>query len=160
MTMHATSSIPMRKSANTVRNRLRPDRRDATRWVIAAFYLVAGYFHLAAPAPFLQIMPDWVPYPVEVVYWTGIAEIAGAAALLQPAGPLLRKAGAIGLALYALCVWPANANHMLIDMARGDGGLGMAYHVPRMLAQPLLIWATLWCARVTDWPFGNRSGRS
>lgn len=126
--------------------------RTGIIWAIAALYLVAGYFHLATPETFLKIMPGWVPWPEQVVYWTGLAEVAGAVAILQPFGPLLRKAGAIGLALYALCVWPANVNHMLMDLASEDGGWGMAYHVPRMLAQPLLIWATLWAARVIDWP--------
>ena len=146
----------MLKSENTIptkgRGKRKLDRRDLLRWIIALFYLVAGYFHLVAPAPFLRILPGWVPFPVEVVYCTGIAEIAGAVAMLQPAGPVLRKAGAIGLALYALCVWPANANHMMIDMARPDGGFGLGYHVPRMMAQPLLIWLALWTGGATDWP--------
>lgn len=123
---------------------------------IAVLYLVAGYFHIATPDTFLKIMPGWVPWPEAVVFWTGIAELAGTAALAQPFWPSLRKAGAIGLALYALCVWPANVNHMLMDLAREDHGWGLAYHVPRMLAQPLLIWATLWSARVIDWPFRKR----
>ena len=64
--------------------------------------------------------------------------------------PALRRAGGIGLALYALCVWPANVNHMLIDLARTDGGgLPLAYHLPRLAAQPLLIWAALWAAGVS-----------
>src|SRR5690606_40580126 len=62
----------------------------------------------------------------------------------------------IGLALYALCVWPANVNHMLMDLAAPDGGWGLAYHGPRMLAQPLVIWLALWCGDVTDWPFRDR----
>ena len=100
------------------------------------------------PGPFLSITPGWVPWPAQVIYWTGLAEIAGALALLQPFGPYLRKAAGIGLALYALCVWPANVNHMLIDLARPDDGWGLAYHIPRMLAQPLLIWLALWTGGV------------
>ncbi len=126
------------------------------RTLLALFYAFAGYRHLAGPAPFLQITPGWVPYPEAVILWTGIAELAGAAALLQPWSKPLRQAGAAGLALYALCVWPANVNHMLIDMARPDGGWGMAYHLPRMLAQPVLIWLALWTGGVIDWPFGKR----
>jgi uncharacterized membrane protein len=52
-----------------------------------------------------------------------------------------------GLAAYALCVWPANINHMLLDMAKPDGGWGMGYHVPRLAAQPLLIWLALWTSK-------------
>lgn len=122
------------------------------RWLLATFYAVAGYFHLAAPGPFLQIMPEFVPYPEQIVFWTGIAEFAGAAGLVQPFSEKLRRAAGICLALYALCVWPANINHMLIDFAREDGALGAAYHYPRMVAQPILIWLALWVSGATNWP--------
>ena len=91
-----------------------------------------------------------------VVLWTGIAELAGAAGLIQPWSPALKRAAGIGLALYALCVWPANINHMIMDMARADGGFGLAYHIPRMVAQPVIIWLALWVSGTTDWPFRHR----
>jgi uncharacterized membrane protein len=63
----------------------------------------------------------------------------------------------VGLALYALCVWPANFQHLTLDLARPDGGLGLGYHVPRLLAQPLIIWLALWAGEVTEWPFARRA---
>ena len=126
--------------------------RSVLRWVLALFYGFAGYMHLAQPAPFLSIMPGWVPWPEAVVQWTGVAELLGAAGLLQPWSPVLRKWAGVGLALYALCVWPANINHFAMDMAKPDGGLGLAYHVPRMLAQPVLIWLALWVGGANQWP--------
>lgn len=131
--------------------------RIILRWLLALIYAVAGWLHLSSPTPFLSIMPDWVPMPELVVALTGVAELLGAAALLQPWSPPLRRAGAIGLALYAVCVFPANINHFMIDMAKPDGGLGLAYHVPRMFAQPLFIWLALWSGDVTDWPLRRRS---
>lgn len=131
--------------------------RRAWRWLLALSYAVTGVLHLAMPAPFLGIMPGFVPYPEAVVALTGLAELAGAAALAQNWSIGLRRAGAIGLALYALAVWPANINHLVIDMAREDGGPGLAYHVPRMIAQPVLIWLTLWVGGAVDWPFGRRA---
>ncbi len=122
--------------------------RAILRIVLAIFYAYAGYLHIVRPAPFLSIMPGAVPFPEQVVLWTGIAEILGAIALLQPFNRRLRQAGGIGLALYALCVWPANINHFILDMAREDGGLGLAYHVPRMIAQPVIIWLALWVGEV------------
>ena len=47
-------------------------------------------------------MPDLVPDPAAVIALTGVAELAGAAALAQPWSPRLRYAAGIGLALYAL----------------------------------------------------------
>ena len=130
--------------------------RTGLRWLLGAFYAFAGYMHLADPAPFLAIMPGWVPAPQTVVFWTGIAELLGAAALVQWANSSLRWAGAVGLALYAICVFPANIHHFALDMARPDGGLGLGYHIPRMIAQPVLVWLALWTGGATDWPLRRR----
>jgi len=118
--------------------------KAALRWLLAAFYFVAGVIHIARPAPFLTIMPGWVPAPHAAVLLTGVAEILGAIGLVQWFSPPLRRAAGWGLALYALCVWPANINHFILDMAKPSGGLGLAYHVPRMFAQPAVIWLALW----------------
>lgn len=126
------------------------------RFGLAAAYMAAGVLHLIRAEPFVAITPRWVPMIPEVIALTGIAEIAGAIALVQP-HRWLRRAGAIGLALYALCVFPANINHMLIDMAKAVPDLGWGYHIPRMIAQPLIIWLTLWCGGVTNWPWRTRA---
>lgn len=107
----------------------------------------------------MRIMPPWVPEPALVVLLTGIAEGFGALALLQPWSLLLRRAAGAKLALYALCVWPANIHHMQMDLASPTGGWGLAYHIPRMLAQPMLIWLALWSGGVIDWPFARRAPR-
>ena len=133
--------------------------RRALRWILALIYAVAGIFHLAAPAPFIGVTPGWVPMPGAVVLWTGVAELLGAAALVQPWSARLRQAGAIGLALYAVCVFPANVEHFAQDMAKQDGGFGLAYHVPRMIAQPLIVWLALWVGGVSDWPVRRRPSR-
>ena len=127
--------------------------RLGLRWALALLYAVAGWFHLTAPDPFLRIMPTFVPWAETVIRLTGVAEFAGAIALAQPWSSGLRKAGGWGLALYALCVWPANINHFALDMAQPDHGWGLAYHIPRMLLQPVLIWLALWTGGVTDWPW-------
>ncbi|WP_068071971.1 DoxX family protein [Novosphingobium lentum] len=126
--------------------------RTILRWVLAVFYFAAGYFHLTAPHIFLKIMPGWVPFPDAVVMWTGIAELLGAVGLAQGFSQRLRAAAAVGLALYAVCVFPANINHFIMDMARPDHGMGLGYHVPRMFAQPLIVWLALWTGQVIDWP--------
>lgn len=127
--------------------------RILARWVLALLYLTAGIFHLLKPGPFVAITPRWAPNPDAVVLLTGVAELAAVPALLQPWSKPLRCAAGIGLALYAVCVYPANLNHMLIDLAKPSHGLGLAYHVPRLLAQPLLVWLALWAAEVIQRPF-------
>ena len=119
-----------------------------TRWVLALLYALAGVLHLLMPRPFLGIMPTWVPQPELVIALTGVAELAGAAGLLQPWSPALRRAAGWGLAAYAVCVFPANIVHFIRDMARPDHGLGLGYHVPRMFLQPVLVWLALWVSGV------------
>jgi uncharacterized membrane protein len=121
--------------------------RLVLRWLLAVFYFAAGVIHLVKPAPFLTITPAWVQMPEAVIALTGVAEILGAIGLVQPFSQRLRQAAGWGLALYALCVWPANINHFIMDMAKADGGLGLAYHVPRMIAQPVIIWLAIWVSR-------------
>ena len=134
--------------------------RTVLRWFLVAAYLVAGYFHLARPGPFAAITPHWVPDVPLVIMLTGIAELAGAAALAQGFSRPLRHLAGWALALYALCVWPANINHFLIDHARADGGMGLGYHLPRLLAQPLIIWAAAWASGALDWPFARRLAKA
>lgn len=132
--------------------------RALGRFALAALYLVAAGFHLAKPEPFLGITPGLVPWAEQVILLTGVAEGAGALGLIQPWSLRLRRAAAIGLAVYAVCVFPANVNHMLLDLARPDRGLGLAYHVPRLLAQPLLVWLALWSGQVLRWPQTHAGG--
>lgn len=131
--------------------------RAALRWLLAAAYLIAGIAHLRSPAGFLQITPGWVPYPATVIALTGLAELAGAVALA--AIPQLRKAAGIGLALYAVCVFPANINHALNHIAIGGTELSWWYHAPRLAMQPVLVWLALWTSGSTDWPFSPTAGR-
>jgi uncharacterized membrane protein len=121
--------------------------RTVLRWILGTGYVAAGILHFVYPAALIAITPLWVPRPDLVVAATGVAEAAGGLALLQPWSAQLRRSGGIGLALYAVCVFPANINHLLIDLGSADRGLGWGYHGPRLLLQPLLIWLALWVSR-------------
>lgn len=121
--------------------------RALCRWLMVVFYLLAGVAHLLRPEPFLAITPPWVPMPEFMVAFTGIAEILGAIGLIIPR---FRRAAGIGLALYALCVWPANIYHALANVAVGGETMTWGYHGPRLLAQPLIILWALWVGGVFD----------
>lgn len=127
--------------------------RRAVRWVLSLCYLIAGLAHLARPAAFVAITPHWVPWPHEVIAITGVAEIAGAVGLHIPR---LRRAAGFGLALYALCVWPANWNHAIHDIPLGGVHWSWWYHGPRLVLQPVIIWWALWSSGATDWPWDRR----
>lgn len=131
--------------------------RRGFRLLLAIFYLLAGIAHIRSPGGFLAITPIWVPFPELVVFLTGIAEIAGAIGLLIPPRliPHVRYAAGIGLALYALCVFPANINHAINNIAVGGETASWAYHGPRLLFQPVFIWWALIVGGVINWPFSK-----
>ncbi|QTD56728.1 DoxX family protein [Parasphingorhabdus cellanae] len=132
--------------------------RRIFRLLLAVFYLLAGIAHIRSPGGFLAITPDWVPFPEQVVFLTGVAEIAGAIGLLIPPTlvPHIRYAAGIGLALYALCVFPANINHAINNIAVGGETASWAYHGPRLLFQPVFIWWALIAGNVINWPFHRK----
>ncbi|MDO9417767.1 DoxX family protein [Pararhizobium sp.] len=130
--------------------------RDWARAALAAFYLIAGMLHLAKPDTFLLITPAWVPWPQQVVQLTGICEIAGAVGLMTPG---LRKAAGLGLALYAVCVFPANIKHAIDGLPAGHAQLGWWYHAPRLALQPVIVWWALYASGITGWPFRTRPER-
>lgn len=127
--------------------------RTAMRWVLAAFFVIAGYFHLTAPDTLLAITPDWVPFAPQVIFVTAFCEFAGALALVTKP---LRPWAAMALAAYTICVWPANIKHAVegIDIA----GITSSwwYHGPRLALQPVIAWAVLFAGEAIDWPFGGK----
>ena len=126
------------------------------RNVIAVFYMSAGILHVARPEKFLPIVPAWVPLPRETVLLTGVCEIAGGVALLI--GPTMSAAGVM-LALYAVCVYPANVKHAVEGIHLPPVPDSWWYHGPRLAFQPVLVWWALFCAGVIDWPFRARPDR-
>ncbi|PKP92134.1 MAG: hypothetical protein CVT77_09950 [Alphaproteobacteria bacterium HGW-Alphaproteobacteria-16] len=123
------------------------------RYLLAILYCVAGVAHLCVPAAFLTVMPAWVPWPQEVIWWTGVCEILGAAGLLSRR---FRRLAAAMLALYAVCVFPANVQHAINDLGSGTG-LSLWYHAPRLMAQPFIVLWALWAGDV--WPGRGREPR-
>jgi uncharacterized membrane protein len=128
--------------------------RAAMRWVLAAFYVAAGIAHLMAPEALLSITPSWVPFAPQVIFVTGLCELAGALALVTK--PLRWWAG-IALAAYALCVWPANFKHAFEAIDVPHLSSSWWYHGPRLAFQPVLIWWALYAAGVIDWPWRKNS---
>lgn len=124
--------------------------RLVMRWIMAAFYLIAGVLHLTATDGFLAIVPAWVPAPRAVVLLTGVCEIAGACALVTARW---RRLAGIMLALYAVCVFPANIKHALEGLSVGGLPTSWWYHAPRLALQPVLVWWALFASEVIDWPF-------
>ncbi len=124
------------------------------RLVMSAFYLAAGIFHIVAPRGFLLIVPPYVPWPEAIVFVTGVCEIAGAVGLMARR---FRRVAGIGLAAYAICVFPANIHHAVNMITVAGLSDSWWYHGPRLALQPVLVWWALFCAEVTDWPWRSAS---
>lgn len=122
--------------------------RRVARWLLVAFYGVAGVGHLIFTDAMVRIVPAWVPQPQAVLIATGLCELVGAAALTTRRW---RVAAGWALAAYALCVWPANFVHAMHDLGSGRG-LGWWYHYPRLALQAAIIWWALWASGAIRWP--------
>jgi uncharacterized membrane protein len=99
------------------------------RIILSLMMVAIGTLHLATPKPFLQMMPPYLPYHLELVYISGFCEILGGIGILIP---LVSRAAAWGLIALYIAVFPANihvaVNHVDID--------GLPYN-------PLVAWVRL-----------------
>ena len=97
--------------------------------LLAILMVTAGVFHFATPDPFVKIVPDYLPYPLALVYISGFFEILGGVGLLIPS---VSQAAAWGLIALFIAVFPANIN-MAVNQIDLDG-------IPNI---PWLYWARL-----------------
>jgi uncharacterized membrane protein len=111
--------------------------------LLAAGFTTSGVLHLVKPDVFEPLMPSWVPAHREVIYASGVAELACAAGLLHPA--TRRVAGWTSLALL-LGVYPANLK-MAGDALQGDDQKFKAAALARLPLQLPMLRAALRAAR-------------
>src|SRR5688572_10582682 len=104
------------------------------------FFVFAGLMHFIKPRIYERIVPPYVPRPREVVYASGIAEIAGGLAIMHPA---TRRAGSAWSIATLVAVFPANL-HMALNAERYEKAVpgGEAALWARLPVQALFIaWA-------------------
>ena len=106
-----------------------------SRGALAAFFTFAGTLHFLRPAMYEAIMPEALPAHRELVYASGVAEIAGGLGLLDAR---TRRPAAWFLIATLLGVFPANIN--------------MAIHPERFRSIPEpLLWVRLPLQGVLIW---------
>ncbi len=110
---------------------------------MAALFGVMGVLHFVKPEPFEQIVPRQLPRKKELVYASGVAELACAAGLLHPR--TRRGAGLLSTALL-VAVFPANVQ-MALDLNRKGSSRAKAIGFARLPLQLPLIRAALKAAR-------------
>ena len=121
-----------------------------TRYLLGVLFIIAGINHFVRTAFYVSIMPPYLPWHLELVYISGVAE-AGLGAMVL----IRRWAVGAGWGLIALmvAVFPANL-HMAIhpDLYPSFSKLGLWLRLP--LQGLLLAWA-YWYTRVDSKSVGK-----
>jgi uncharacterized membrane protein len=108
---------------------------------LAAFFSFAGTMHFVRPRTYMAIMPDYLPAHRELVYASGVAEIAGGLGALPER---TRRAAGWWLAATLVAVFPANL-HMALHPERYRR-IPRALLYARLPAQAVFI---AWALRAT-----------
>lgn len=105
-------------------------------FLLSILFIVAGVIHFVIPNRYVGIMPPWIPYQLELVYVSGVAEMLGGIGLMLAN---VRGAAGIGLIVLLIAVFPANVQMLGNAMHDGGSALYIALLFLRLPLQPLLI---------------------
>lgn len=109
------------------------------RRLFGPLFVTTGILHFVFPRVYESIMPDWLPAHRELVYASGVAEIAAGAAVLHPR--TRRLGGRLSVATL-IAVFPANVHMALHPERYRQVPGGRAALLARLPLQALLIaWA-------------------
>lgn len=112
-----------------------------TKVLCGAFYIGAGVMHFVRPDFYVKIMPPYIPLHVELVYLSGVIEIALGALLLVPR---YSRWAALGIIALLIAVFPANIHvYQNQHLVGGESPL----HLVRLFVQGLLILWAYWYTR-------------
>lgn len=110
-------------------------RRRISRIALAILFITIGIYHFVNPAPFLQIMPSYLPLHAEAVFWSGVVEVAGGLALLFEKSRLIARYALIAL---LIAVFPANINMAVNHITLGLPEWALWIRLPFQLV--LIYW--------------------
>jgi uncharacterized membrane protein len=128
----------------------RKDYRMAMRHGMAGMFLFTGLDHFFTPSRYIPMMPPFLAdYALELVYLSGLAELAGALGLLVPLAvyrwlklPNLRPLVGLGLALMLSVIVIANINVAVQGLQVQGLPFPAWYYWVRVLLQPVfVVWA-------------------
>lgn len=129
--------------SSTLHRLKRPLRR-----VMAVLYVFAGVMHFVVPELYVQIVPPVFPARLELVYLSGIAEIALGAGLVHPR---TRRLAAWGIVALLIAIFPANVymatSGVVIEGAPGSGDPSDIVRWGRLPIQALLLAWAWWYTR-------------
>jgi uncharacterized membrane protein len=79
--------------------------KTAFKWLLALLLIAAGTMHFLRSEMFVQIVPPYLPWHRELVYVSGVCEIALGLLLLVPR---FSRFAAWGIVVLLIAVFPAN----------------------------------------------------
>lgn len=104
---------------------------------MSIMYIFIGIRHFTDPQYFLDIVPPQLPSKLFLVYFTGLIEVVGGAAILSTKS---RKAGAYLLIFLLVSVFPANiylyvseTPQSLLGISQKDALVRMPFQIPLIL---------------------------
>jgi uncharacterized membrane protein len=103
--------------------------KETLRVFLSIALIIVGITHFIRPEQYARIVPPQLPYPIELVYISGVLEILGGIGLLIPD---ISVATAWGLIALFIAVFPANINQAINSIPIE----GIPHH-------PLLYWFRL-----------------
>ena len=106
---------------------------------LTLFFLFTGVGHFVRAEEMAEMLPPAVPYRLELIYFTGVLELLGAAGVWVPR--LTRLTG-LFLILMLVGVLPANIYSAINRVEFGGHGAGPAYLLVRVPFQLFVIWWT------------------
>lgn len=109
------------------------------RTSLSLMLLLTASAHFSKTAEMVQSMPDFLPYKIQLVYFTGIIEIVAAIGLLINK---TAKITSIVLIVFFITILPANVIGSLKEVKLGGMENGPAYLFFRIPLQLFFIWWT------------------
>jgi uncharacterized membrane protein len=112
-------------------------------YVMSVLYVIAGVTHFVAPDLYVQIVPPYLPFPLALVYISGVAEAAFGAGLVFERTRRLAAWGIIGV---LVAVFPANVYMATSDVViqGAPGGIGDPSAAARWGRLPIQVVLVLW----------------
>lgn len=119
-----------------------------SRVALALFFIIAGTAHFISPAPYLAIVPTYLPWPAAMVALSGVAEILGGVGVCLRS---TRRAAGWWLSALLIAVFPANIHAISTGMIIGGHALPAWILWARLPFQLLFIaWVYRACLRPKD----------
>lgn len=125
--------------------RMGPSKR--ARVGLSLFFLVTALAHFNTPEEMAKMIPAFVPYPLELIYVTGVLELLGAIGVWIPR---LERVTGLLLIVMLIGLLPANIYSAINRIDYGGHDAGPIYLLVRVPFQLFVIWWTYF-ATGQDW---------